>query len=627
MAMNYSFLIPSLLILIVIMGYYFFRPRLPIRLNRAFLAILVIDIFTEIFEAVSSRLNETWTEHPPWLLWLFGVLFFFFYFSRAYMFFVFTISVLDADDIPRSKWHRLTPVPYFVFAAFALLSPVTGWMFRIDGGFHAGPAFYLLYAGCAAYAWFALLAVFRHRRELSRHEIVSLAAIQIILLIGNYVRFLVPNWLVMNTFCLMAILVVFLSFLNPDLFMSERGYVYNLPAFRALVAECVRRRRPCRILGFVLQNYNEHREIFGGAHMDEALTSINRYLAETYPQMSSFYLRSGFFALVGQNLPNLEEIREKLQLRFSFPWMSSAGELRLTVSFVEADTEILNCPADRLVNALFLSMDELGRLPEADSAHSLTDSIERITERLEIRRCLERALENDELEVFLQPIMDTSSGKRVAAEALVRLRNEQGKIIRPDLFITLAEREGHIARLGEQVLAKVCRFIRDNDMNALSIRWINVNLSPLQFMSRDIPGRFSEILREYGVRTEQIHLEITEQSMIDFSLLRDQITGLRASGFEFALDDYGSGYSNLTRVRQYPFTNIKIDMEVVRNYFRDRDPLLPSLVQAFKKMGLSITAEGIETAEMAEALAKIGCDYLQGFHFSRPVPMPEFLAM
>jgi EAL domain-containing protein (putative c-di-GMP-specific phosphodiesterase class I) len=113
--------------------------------------------------------------------------------------------------------------------------------------------------------------------------------------------------------------------------------------------------------------------------------------------------------------------------------------------------------------------------------------------------------------------------------------------------------------------------------------------------------------------------------MIDFSQLRDQITGLHENGFQFALDDYGSGYSNLTRVRQYPFTNIKIDMEVVRNYFRDRDLLLPALIQAFKKMNFSVTAEGIETQEMAKALRDIGCDYLQGYYFSRPVPMKKFL--
>ena len=221
--------------------------------------------------------------------------------------------------------------------------------------------------------------------------------------------------------------------------------------------------------------------------------------------------------------------------------------------------------------------------------------------------------------------MDSKTGKRIAAEALVRLRDDNGSLIRPDLFISMAEQEGYIVRLGEQVLAKVCRFIRDNDMEAMGIRWINVNLSPVQFMSRDVPSRFAEILKEYGVDESMIHLEITEQSMIDFSLLRDQITGLYNNGFEFSLDDYGSGYSNLSRVRQYPFTNIKIDMEVVWNYCKEKDMLLPALVDGFKKMNLSITAEGIETEEMAGAMKEISCDYLQGYYFSQPVPMDEFV--
>ena len=80
-------------------------------------------------------------------------------------------------------------------------------------------------------------------------------------------------------------------------------------------------------------------------------------------------------------------------------------------------------------------------------------------------------------------------------------------------------------------------------------------------------------------------------------------------------------------MRQYPFSNIKIDMEVVRNYYRDRDPLLPALLKGFKQMSFSITAEGIETEEMAEALREIGCDYFQGYYFSRPLPMEEFLQL
>ena len=625
--MNYSFLIPSMLILMIIMGYYFFRPRLPIRLNRSYLAILVIHLCTECFEAAAARLNETWPEHAPALLWIFFLLFQVFYFTRNYMLFVFTISVMDAKYIPRSKLHRYVPLVYFISLALTLSTPLTHWVFRISEGYRPGPLSWLLYGCSGCYLIFGSMAVIRHRKELTAHEIISLVAIQGILLVSNFIRMLMPRILVTNTFYLMVLIVIFISFLNPDLYLSDRGYVYNLPAFQALVAECYRRRRPCRVLGFVIQNYNEHREIFGGKQMDEAIGRISRWLPNAFPHMSAFYLRSGVFALVGQDRPDLSDAQALLRSRFGIPWKTGTGDLRLSISFVEADTEILECPADKLVNTLLISLDELGRVSEPDASRSLTDSIEEINRKLEIRRCLEQALDEDTLEVFLQPLVDSKTHRLVAAEALVRLRDSDGSLVRPDLFITMAEREGYIVRLGEQVLSKVCRFIRDNDMEAIGLQWINVNLSPVQFMSRDIPSRFAAILREYGVSEKWVHLEITEQSMIDFSLLRDQISSLHDNGFEFALDDYGSGYSNLSRVRQYPFTNIKIDMDVVRGYCRERDLLLPALVQAFKKMNLSITAEGIETAEMAGEMEKISCDYLQGFYFSKPVSMEEFLAL
>jgi EAL domain-containing protein (putative c-di-GMP-specific phosphodiesterase class I) len=128
------------------------------------------------------------------------------------------------------------------------------------------------------------------------------------------------------------------------------------------------------------------------------------------------------------------------------------------------------------------------------------------------------------------------------------------------------------------------------------------------------------------VSAEQIHLEVTEQSIADFALLENQINRLRNRGFQFVLDDYGSGYSNLTRVKHYPFVNVKLDMEVVWDYFRDRDPLIPTIVQGFRQTGFSITAEGIETEEMADALTAIGCEFLQGYLFDKPLEMATFVA-
>ena len=160
----------------------------------------------------------------------------------------------------------------------------------------------------------------------------------------------------------------------------------------------------------------------------------------------------------------------------------------------------------------------------------------------------------------------------------------------------------------------------------MGLKWINVNLSPIQCMHSDLPRLFDAILQEYGVPAELIHLEITEESMVNYAKQERQIEALHRKGFQLALDDYGAGFSNLHQVKKISFSNIKLDMKIVWDYIRDRDSLLPSLVQAFKQMGFSITAEGIETQEMVEAMAGIGCDYLQGYFFSRPLPVEEFIA-
>ena len=171
----------------------------------------------------------------------------------------------------------------------------------------------------------------------------------------------------------------------------------------------------------------------------------------------------------------------------------------------------------------------------------------------------------------------------------------------------------------------MCAFIRDHDLQAAGLQRINVNLSPIQCMHSHLPGLFSSILQEYGVSADRIRLEITEESVINYAKQERRIEDLLACGFQLALDDYGAGYSNLHQVKKFSFTNIKLDMSIVWDYIRDRDVLLPALVQALRQMGFSITAEGIETREMADAMAGIGCDNLQGYYFSRPVSIDEFV--
>ncbi|MCR5271389.1 MAG: EAL domain-containing protein, partial [Lachnospiraceae bacterium] len=204
------------------------------------------------------------------------------------------------------------------------------------------------------------------------------------------------------------------------------------------------------------------------------------------------------------------------------------------------------------------------------------------------------------------------------------IRDADGNLIPPDLFIPIAEQNGTINKLGEIVFKKVCLFINNMDITSKGMSWINVNLSPIQFMRIDLAERLQNILKQTGTDSTLIHLEITEENLKDDSLLINQMETLRDAGFCFALDDYGKGYSNVARLRNCPFINVKIDMSLVWDYMKSPDELLPGVINVLSHLGFEITAEGIEDENMANEIQKLGATYLQGYYYSKPLPMKDF---
>jgi EAL domain-containing protein (putative c-di-GMP-specific phosphodiesterase class I) len=625
---NYSFTLPSAMILLILVVFYFRRPRLPIRMNRTFLALLLIDALTLLADFASSRVDEVYTLYPISICYLANLAFFVLFLARIYVFFLFVLDVLENHQTLPDRVRRIAPVMFLVSELIALSSPFTHAVFYMDaGGYHRGPGYNVLYVCFFWYLAFAAWLILRHQRALPRGAHYTLITAVLILVLGNIVRMLFPQLLVMNTFFLMTILVLYLAFENPDLFLSDRGSAFNMRAFGIGLTEWCRK-DSYRLLAFIIRDYSEMRGIYGGLVMDQCIIRVSDFLTGSYPDCPVFYLRNGVFAVIGEKSMDVRCMSEEIAERFRKPWLCGGTEILLKPTFVKAELEKRDSGADQVIGKLQLALESAGRA-EYGEDRTAPLSLHIIDQYLADKHTLDAALESEteRIEVYLQPLMESSTGRLVAAEALSRLHAEDGRMLSPAVFIPIAEKSGSIIALGEQVLRKTCRFIRDNDIAALGLQWINVNLSPYQCMSPTLAERFKAILEEYGVAPALIHLELTEQSIADYELIKPQLLALEEIGFQFALDDYGSGASNLTRVKQFPFKNIKIDMEVVRNYFRDRDPLLPTLVQVFRQMDFSITAEGIETKEMAEGMREIGCDYLQGFYFSQPVPMQAFLQL
>jgi diguanylate cyclase (GGDEF)-like protein/PAS domain S-box-containing protein len=283
--------------------------------------------------------------------------------------------------------------------------------------------------------------------------------------------------------------------------------------------------------------------------------------------------------------------------------------------------------ADTLVKNADIAMyraKERGR----DNSQLYTSELNaRAIERMTLESSLRQALTREEFEVFYQPQVQISSGRLLGAEALVWWHRPDRGLVLPAEFISLAEETGLILPLGAWVLSTACRQMRDWER-----RWglpgfrLAVNLSARQFLQQDLVARVGETLRESELDASRLDLEITESAAMDNP---DQaiatLRRLKKLGVRISMDDFGTGYSSLASLKRFPIDALKIDKSFIADVTTDdKDAaVVRAIISLGHGMGLEVLAEGVETQEQREHLAREGCDAYQGFLFSRPIPAGE----
>ena len=251
-------------------------------------------------------------------------------------------------------------------------------------------------------------------------------------------------------------------------------------------------------------------------------------------------------------------------------------------------------------------------------------------EEKDIENRMLTAIENREFTVYYQPKVDLATGKIGCSEALVRWQSQSGTIIAPDRFIPVFERKYMIDRLDQYVYENVCRWLRsllDSGIQALPV---SVNVSRLQFYDQHFVDKYISIRDKYSIPPQLLEIEFTESMVFDNSaLLLQTVKRLKDAGFSCSIDDFGKGYSSLGLLKNLPIDVLKID-----SFFFEEGPdqsrdlaLVESIVSLVKKFNIRTVAEGIESMEQVEFLKGIGCDYIQGYVFYRPMPQQEYEAL
>lgn len=417
---------------------------------------------------------------------------------------------------------------------------------------------------------------------------------------------------------------------------NRRGFMELLKRF---IDEARSENRSLTLMLIDLDFFKEINDTMGHQMGDSLLQKVaTRLQVCTYKQLALSRWGGDEFIAVLPNDLNDEEchrVAECIRQRLAEPVLLAGNPVAVSASIGMAalDTETLDTEtldAERLLKFADLAMYETKRVQRGSYTLFSTDLRLREQRRQKLKRLLQDAIANNELQLFYQPIVCARSGDRHKAEALLRWFSPQLGLVSPDEIIPLAEETGLIYEIGDWIFDQAMLQVAKWRKQYSSDFQISINVSPTQFRSEEIAQRWITRLAASGLDHSSILLEITETVMLDNSeQTRRQINKLTDAGIQLALDDFGTGYSSLSYLKTLDLNYIKIDRAFVKNLpDSGHDVVLcKAIITIARQMGLKVVAEGVETNAQRAMLKSMGASYLQGYLFSQPLQVKDFESM
>jgi diguanylate cyclase (GGDEF)-like protein len=437
---------------------------------------------------------------------------------------------------------------------------------------------------------------------------------------------------------------VALATARRDLELHRRAYydsLTNLPnrllgleELTRAVAAAARNRRALAVLFVDLDGFSEVNDSLGHPAGDSVLVQSAARLRGCV-RKSDFVARLGGdeFAIV---LPELREAADAaLVAHHSIKALLAPFELAEGRAHVSASVGIALYPGDgttaeELLKHADLAMYHAKQQGSGRAVFFETSMNEEVRRRVELERELREALDKEQLRLYYQPQLDLKSGRIIGCEALMRWIHPVRGLVPPTQFIGFAETSGLIDPIGQWALKAACAQFVAWRAEGLPIEYVSVNVSPRQFQTLGFSETVAEALQAFGVPASALHLEITESAVLgDQPAARANLAGLNALGTPLELDDFGTGYSSLAHLRDLPVAAVKLDRAFIKSIHEDASALavVRAAIVMAHALGKSVVAEGVELTEQVVLLSQMGCDIMQGYHLSAPVPADQFVTL
>ena len=406
---------------------------------------------------------------------------------------------------------------------------------------------------------------------------------------------------------------------------NRRGFIRNTERFLNSVSD----KTQYAVLFFNIRNFKAVNELFGVDSGDVVLQNIFRVLkhSKLQPLITARIESDHFVCLIDKRNLDFTVLTQVCENKFSKDGKRMNLIIRCGIFYVEDKPMKISGMIDRAKLAKRYITDEYVQ-PYMVYDHSMQVAY---VDKAKLTGELQDGIAQEQFKVYYQPVIDTRTGKIASAEALIRWIHPEKGFISPGLFIPAIEENGHISKLDFYVLRKVWQFINERYERNKFVVPISVNLSWMDFYDESMMERILKEIDQFKMngREYMTRFEITETSYAAIKEDRsDILENLRMRNVKILLDDFGSGFSSFGMLQDYDFDILKIDMSFIRKL--EENPKTKSIVRSIigmaHELDIKTVAEGVETEEQLSFLKENGCDYIQGYYYSRPLPEEEFIA-
>ncbi|MDE5863622.1 MAG: bifunctional diguanylate cyclase/phosphodiesterase [Lachnospiraceae bacterium] len=630
MQWNMDFELSALVVLLVV-GYLQLRGcYVPIKRSRIFLAITILEGLTVVCNVVSKGLLyylglDKYISTRP----IIDV-----YYMLQYGVAVLIMAYLIAWSGRRPQKNKLSGIlfllPVVVYLEEVIRNFATHHLYTYSGrfGYLETDAINVL-NGVAAYCiLYGVVYCVVHERFNTFGRLTTMAGLGLAMIVAVFLQQRMPDVVFVDFAMAMVLLIVYFVAQNPSEMLDYNTQILNRNMMEELLGNDIVAGRSFEIIVLDLDDFRFVNKTFGVAVCDMLLMQVAHFLTSLAGMGSVYRYGDDRFAVQLKDEIQREKMLEQLHERFRHPWITEDVSVMLSTTI-----SCISCPEDgdqleTIIDVIDYSVLLAKRAGKGGVVYAKDMDLHAMRKEQAIEQAVEMAIERDTIEVYYQPIFNTEKQAYTSAEALVRIHDDLLGNISPEIFIPIAERNGSIVKLGTMIFEKVCRFISEQNLEETSIEYIEINVSVVQCIQSDFVDTLNEIMDRYHVRPEQINLEITETAASNsFAILQENVERLYQQGISFSLDDYGSGYATIGYIHRFPFCIIKLDKLMVWDAFENERAgiTLKHTVGMLKELKMHIVAEGVETDEQQNKLSDIGCDYLQGWYYSKAVSEQEFV--